>query len=389
MLEHLWRDVRYGVRVLWRAPGFTITTVLVLALAMGANSAVFSVIEGVLLRPLPYRDSERLCVLWKSAPKTDIERDWTSYPTTRDWREQSDAFEDLAVVLRPEASTVTLQSQTGREKIQGSKVSANFFETLGVRPLLGRGFSSDDEQPGDDNVVVLSHGFWQQWFGGSTAVLGRTLQLDDRTSTVIGVMPSSFQFPDKEVKLWLPLTSDSRWSQYQRVRIADAFCAVGRLKPGRSVEEARAEMRAISARLAERYPVTDADLGVSVVPLFDQIAGPGVRRALWTLGAAVFFVLLIASSNIASLLVARGTGRRRELAVRAALGAGRGRLFSQLAAETVLLSLAGGVGGVLLAHAGLDALLALAPADLPRSGAVGINGGVLAFHFGLCLLIGI
>jgi predicted permease len=388
----LLQDFRYAMRVLGRSPGFTITAVLVLALAMGANTAIFSVIEAVLLRPLPYRDSQRLCMLWKTVPSRNIAWDWTSYPTIQDWREQSHAFEDLAVVLRPEGSQVILSneaSEAGPEKIQGTKVSGNFFEMLGVAPLLGRTFSRDESQRGD-NCVVLSYGFWQRRFAPNKAVLGRTLRLDNQSATIIGVMPASFQFPDKTTQLWMLLTADSRWPLFQRqqFRIADAFCALGRLKPGVSIERARAEMSIISERLARQYPATDAGLGVRVVPVFEQIAGSQVRRALWVLGGAVICVLLIACSNITSLLVARGAGRRRELAVRAALGAGRARLVWQLAMENILLSLAGGLGGLLLAYTGLHTLLALVPADLPRADGVTINGTVLAFTFGICLLIG-
>ncbi|HEV8039594.1 MAG TPA: ABC transporter permease, partial [Bryobacteraceae bacterium] len=377
------QDFRYAMRVLGRSPGFTITAVLILALAMGANTAIFSVIEAVLLDPLPYHDSERLCVLWKTVPARNIAWDWTSYPTIRDWREQSHAFQDLAVVLRPEASQVML----GSDKIQGSKVSANFFEVLGVAPLLGRTFSRDV----GGNHVVLSYSFWQRRFGRDKAIIGRPLQLDDQSATIIGVMPPSFQFPDKTVQLWLPLSTDSRWPLFQRpqFRIADAFCALGRLKPGISIEQARVEMSMIAGRLGRQYPATDAGLGVRVTPLFEQIAGSQVRRPLWILAGAVLCVLLIACSNIASLLVARGATRSRELAVRAALGAGRARLLWQLAAENILLSLGGGLGGVMLAYAGLHTLVALVPTDLPRSDSVAINATVLAFTFTLCLLTGL
>jgi predicted permease len=370
------------MRVLGRSLGFTVTAMLILALAMGANTAIFSVIEAVILKPPPYHDSDRLCVLWKSVPSRNIAWDWTSYPTIRDWREQSHAFEDLAVVLRPEASQV----QYGPEKLQGSKVSDNFFEMLGIAPLLGRTFSGSES----GNNVVLSYNFWQRRFGAESAVIGRALQLDNQSATIVGVMPPSFQFPDKSAQLWMPLSADSRWPLFQRprFRIADAFCALGRLKPGISIEQARAEMSIVSERLGRQYPATDTGLGVRVTPLFEQIAGPNVRRSLWTLGAAVLCVLLIACSNIASLLVARGAARRRELAIRAALGAGRARMLCQLAAENILLSLGGGLCGVLLAYAGLHALLSLAPADLPRSDGVAIDTTVLAFSFSLCLFTG-
>ncbi len=389
-LQQVWQDLRYGAKVLCRSPGFSITAILVLTLAIGANTAVFSVIEGVLLRPLPYSAPDRLCLLWKSIPQRNIEWDWTSALTIRDWREQTEVFEDLAMILRPEGSKVTMRDDSGTEKLQGSIVSGNFFDLLGARPLLGRTFSRDEARRGE-NVAVLSYGFWQRRFGASNSVLGKTIPLDGRSALIIGVMPPSFEFPDKKAELWLLLTADPRWPtfQMQQFRIADAFCAVGRLKPGKPVEQARAEMKAISARLAQQHPATDTGLGVRVIPLFDQIAGPQVRSALWILGAAVLCVLLIACSNIASLLVARSAARRRELAVRAALGAGRRRLIQQLATESILLLLAGGIGGVVLAYGGLHSLLTLAPADLPRSNGIGINGIVLGFSFGLCLLTGL
>src|SRR5262245_5082798 len=388
MEDEMFQDLRYGSRMLVKSPGFTFVAALTLALGIGANTAIFSVIEAVMLRPLPYRNSERLCVLWKSVPARNIEWDWTSYPTIRDWREQSKSFEGMAVILRPDGSEVVLQSDAGPERIQGSKVSGNFFETLGVGPLLGRAFSDDEARRGDD-VVVLSYGFWQRRFGGDGAALGRTLRLDDRSFTIIGVMPSSFQLPDKNAQLWLPLSGDHRWAKFQEIRLADAFGALARLRAGVSIEEARAEMNAVARRLAQQYPATDAHLGVRVMPLFDQIAGAQLRRALWILGGAVLCVLLIACSNIASLLVARGAARRKELAVRAALGAGRWRLLRQLVTENILLSLLGGLGGLLLAQWALRALLALVPEDLPRADGIAINGTALAFAFTLCLLTGV
>jgi putative ABC transport system permease protein len=384
----LWHDLRYGARLLIKSPGFTFVTAITLALGIGANTAIFSVIEAVLLRPLPYRNSERLCMLWKSVQARNIEWDWTSYPAIRDWREQSKSFEDMAVILRPDGSEMTLQSDERTEKIQGSKVSGNFFETLGVRPLLGRTFT-DNEARRSDNVIVLSYGFWQRRFGGDKAALGRALKIDNRSATIIGVMPPSFQFPDKNAQLWALISTDQRWATFQEVRVADGFGAIARLKPGVSIEEARAEMNAVAGRLAGQYPATDANLSIRVVPLFDQIAGAQLRRALWILGGAALCALLIACSNIASLLVARGAARRKELAVRAALGAGRWQLLRQLATENIMLSLLGGFAGLLFARWALRALLALVPEDLPRADGIAINGAALAFAFTLCLLTGV
>src|SRR5215475_2606662 len=389
-LEEFRQDLRFGARMLIKSPGFTLVAALTLALGIGANTAIFSVIEGVMLRPLPYQGSDRLCMLWKSVPARNIEWDWTSYPTIRDWREQSKSFEDMAIILRPDGSEVILQSDAGPERIQGSKVLGNFFGMLGVRPLLGRTFTDDEAQRGDD-LVVLSYGFWQQRFAGDSAVLGRALKIDNRSATVIGVMPASFQFPDKNAQLWLLISADQRWPTFQlpKYRMVDAFSALARLKPGISIEEARAEMNAVAGRLAVQYPETDANLGIRVTPLFDQIAGAQLRRALWILGGAVLCALLIACSNIASLLVARGAARRKELAVRTALGASTWRLLRQLATENILLSLLGGVIGLSIAHWALLVLLALVPEDLPRADGIAINGTTLAFAFALCLLTGV
>jgi putative ABC transport system permease protein len=387
-IQQIWQDLSYGARCLRRSPGFSIASILVLALAIGANSAIFSVIEGVLLRPLPYSNPERLCVLWKSIPQKNIEWDWTSALTIRDWREQTQVFEDVATVLRPEGSKVSMRGSSGSEEIQASIVSGNFFDLLRVRPLLGRTFSPSEARR-EENVAVISYGMWKRRFGETSAILGKSIQLNNQIVSIIGVMPPDFQYPNKQAELWLQLTSDPRWPMFQKFRIADAFSGLGRLKPGRSIEQARAEMKVVSSKLAKQYPATDTGLGVDVVPLSDQIAEWPVRRALWILGSAALCVLLVACSNIASLLIARGAKRRHELAIRAALGATRWRLVWQLATESILLSLTGGIGGVMLAYFGLHSLLALAPADLPRADEIGINGVVLGFSFALCLLTGL
>ena len=388
-MEAFFQDLRDGARSLRRTPGFTLTAIVLLALAIGANSALFSVIEAVLLRPLPYRDSLRLAVLWKTVPSKNIEWDWTSGPIVQDWRERNHAFEDMAIFLRPEASRVIWSMNTGPEEIQAAKTWGGFFELLGVQPALGRTFSREESQRGDA-VAVLSSGFWQRRFGADKNILGKTLSLDGRSFTIIGVMPPEFQFPERETALWLPLASDSRWPlwQQQRFRIADAFGALVRLKPGFSIQQAQADMSALSEGMAREHPETDTGLSVRVVPMAEQIAGAGLRRSLSLLEGAVLCVLLIACSNIASLLMVRGRNRRRDLAIRAALGAGRVRLIRQLAAENFLLFAGGGLLGLLVAAWGLQALLALAPPGVPRLEGAGINVTVLAFTIGLSLIIG-
>ena len=252
------RTLGAAMRSVRRSPRFAASAVAVLALAIGANTAIFSVMEGVLFRPLPYRDSARLVELWKSVPERNIDWDWTSYPTIRDWQAQSTVFEQIAAVLHPEGSLMTLHGRDGSEKLQTSMVSANFFQVLGVAPLLGTTFSPTDNT-GDP--VVLSYGFWQQRFGGEPQALGRTLRLDDRVATIVGVMPPDFQFPNKQAQLWTLINRDSRWPDFLTIRFADAFSGLARLKPGVSMEQVRAEMNAIAARLSERYHETDAGLG--------------------------------------------------------------------------------------------------------------------------------
>jgi predicted permease len=362
---------------------------MVLALAIGANSALFSVIEAVLLRPLAYRDFQRLVVLWKTVPSKHIEWDWSSGPIVRDWRERNHVFEDLAIFLRPEGSLVTWSTNNGPEKIQACKAWGNFFELLGGQPALGRTFSGEESRRGDA-LAILSHGFWQRRFGADKGVLGKTLALDGIGFTIIGVMPPEFQFPEPKSELWLPLASDARWAlwQQQRFRIADAFSALARLKPGFSVSDARTDMNTLSQVLAREHPETDAGLGVRVIPLAEQIAGVGVRRSLWLLEGAALCLLLIACSDIASLLTVRGRSRRRELAIRAALGGGRVRILRQLATENLLLFVTGGLLGVLAAAWSLSALLSLAPPGIRRLEGAGINSTVFAFTLGLSLVTG-
>jgi putative ABC transport system permease protein len=378
-------DLRLSVRALRRAPRFTLTAILLLATAMAANTAVFTVVEALLLRPLPYADAARLCVLWKSVPARHIEWDWTSYPTLRDWREQSHAFADLAYYLRPEGSQVLLDTRDGPEPVQAAKVSDNFFDLIGSAPLLGRTFTSAGS---DANPVVVSYGFWQEHYGADRNVVGRSLRLDDRTTTIIGVMPPDFQLPYQAARLWLRVAADPRWPTFQTVRIADAFGAVARLKRGIALSQARADMDSAAARLAREHAPTDSHLGIRVLPIEEQIVRARARRALVLLAAAVLCVVLIACSNIAGLLTARTYARRHEFAVQAALGAGRSRLLRQVAAENLMLCLAGGAAGLVLAWQATQALLAWTPMEV-RSAGVGINVAVLGFTFVLCSLLGI
>jgi predicted permease len=371
------QDLRFALRTLGKSPGFVIVVLLLLALGIGANTAIFSVVEAVLLRPLPYRAADRLYMLFKSVPSKHLDWDWTSYPTIRDWQEQSHSFDSIAFVLRPEGSLVRLTSGDQPETVQGSKVSGNLFPLLGVQPLLGRTFSPSESQRGD-SAVVLSYPLWQQRFGGASDVLGKLLEIDHAPAAIIGVMPESFRFPDRETQLWLPITADARWPSFQKFRVADAFGAVGRLKSGVEPGKARAEMDAIAGRLARQYPATDAGLAIRVMPLADRLTPPYTRRALWTLFGAVGCLLVMTCLNVAGLVLTRGSGRQRELAVRTALGSGRARLVAQLLTENLILSFAGGALGLGFAVAAVHALLAITPANLHVED-VGVDAGLLAF----------
>jgi predicted permease len=389
MEEEMFQDLRYGVRMLLKTPGFTFVAVLTLALGIGANTAIFSLVNAVLLQPLPYYDSDRLAMLWTDDPKRNIREEGTSYLNFLDWRSQSQIFTDLAICSRGFPAVLTGGDEP--ERVMHDYVSANIFPLLGITPALGRTISPEDEQR-RARVVVLSHGLWQRRFGGSPDVIGKTLEIDGQTSQVIGVMPADFYFPTKDTQFWEPVTAGGFWELVRAERFLDTWRVVGRLKPHATFDQAQAEMNAIGQRLAHTYPVTNdnfAGFGVNVVPLSVQFTGKNLRLALWILLGAVFFVLLIACANVANLLLARGAARDREFAVRAALGAGRGRLIRQLLTESAILALVSGLLGLGLAALGVRALVAFAPPDTPRLDEVTIDPGVLGFTAGVSLLTGL
>jgi putative ABC transport system permease protein len=386
-LETLAQDLRYGLRMMVRNPGFTAAAVLTLTLGIGACTAVFSVVYAVMLRPLPYNNPDRLCVLRKSVPKKGLERDWTSYPEFMDWKDHNHVFEDLALYFRPEAAWVTLNNGDQAERAQAAVVSANFFTVMGIAPIIGRTFSPKDGEPGED-LAVLSYGYWQSRFGGSPDILGKSLSFDKRTAQIIGVAPESCQFPFKEARFWLLFTASPQWSAsiFRTSRLPDALAAVGRLKSHISIADAQADMNVVASNLAEQYPATDAGLGISVVPLEHYVTGVNLKRALWLLLAAVTLVLLISCANVASLLLARGFARQSEYAIRAALGAGRMALLRHLGVEAVTLFLIAGALGAAMAAVIIKVLPALAPANIPRLEDAGISSEVLAFALALSVV---
>src|SRR5262245_16763535 len=387
--DEMLQDLRFGMRVLLKNPGFTLVAVLTLAVGIGANTAIFSVVNAVLLRPLPYQDPDRLAMLWTNDPKRDIREEGTSYPNFLDWRSQNRLFTDLAICSR--GNPVILTGGDEPERVSGDYVSANLFPLLGVNPALGRAVSADDERR-RARVVILSHGLWKRRFGAATDAIGKTLEINGQASQVIGVMPAEFYFPTKDTQLWEPVTSAFYWEGSYTERFNDAWRVVGRLKPHATFGQAQVEMNAIGQRLAQTYPITDDDFagfGVNVVPLLVQFIGKNSRLALLVLLGAVVFVLLIACANVANLLLARGAGREREFAVRAALGAGRGRLVRQLLTESAALAIVSGLLGLGLAAVGVRALIAFAPPDIPRLDEVTIDPGVLGFTAGVSFLTGL
>jgi putative ABC transport system permease protein len=380
-LDMLAQDLRYALRTLAGRPGYTIVAALTLALGIGANAAIFSVVDGVLLKPLPYREPDRLVQLWETNPQ----RNWTEATIAPanllDWRARNRVFTDLAFYIGSDtrAATLTDYTLTGgadAERVAGLRVSANFFQVLGVEPLAGRAFDAAESTPGRHRVLVISHGFWQRHFAGAADVVGRTLQLNGAAFTVVGVMPRDFRFGWERPDFWAPLAYDP--ATLRQTRVPHFLRAVARLAPGVTLAQAQQDLSRIAAELEREYPQSNTGMGVGVGPLVEWFVG-NVRRALLIFLGAVGFVLLIACANVASLTLGRAAGRTRELAIRTALGANRLRLIRQLLTESLVVSALGAVLGLGLAWWAMQGLVALAPAELPRLDEVGIDRAVLAF----------
>ena len=370
-MNTLLQDLRYGVRMLVSRPGFTIVAVITLALGIGANTAIFSVVNGVLLRPLPYRDVDHILTLWETDKQRGEKEEGAAPGNFLDWREQNQSFEQLAAA-EPYSHRMTGSGEP--ESFKSWLVSEGFFEILGVRPLHGRTFLPEEYQAGNDKVIVLGESLWRQRFGGDPNLIGQTLLLNGQPHKVVGIMPSRFQIPTGRV-MWAPevFRDDAR-----QERGSAYFKVIGRLKPGVTREQAQAEIAAIQSRLNEQYPQESKGRGAVVVPLAEQLTAQARPGLLLLLGAAGF-VLLIACANVANLLLARGAERQKEFALRAALGAVRVRLARQLITESVFLSLLGGAAGVLMAWWGVDLLMAFSPGNLPQSAEIGFDARVLLF----------
>lgn len=371
-------DLRFAMRQLRKSPGFTFVAVLTLALGIGANTAIFSVINAVLLRPLPYPDAERIVTLSESTPaQPEISVSWQNF---LDWKTESTVFESLAVGRR-EAFNLSGIEGRGPERISGFVVTAPFFKVIGLNPQIGRTFSEEEDKRGGQRLAVISDRLWQRAFNRDPAVLGREINLHNQLYRVLGVMPPQMTSPSG-VDVWLPLMRRvPGWTRAMH----PALCAWGKLKPGVSVEQAKKQMKAIAASLEKRYYSDNAGISVNVTSLLDNEVGP-YKKNLGLLLGAVALVLLIACANLANLLAVRGAGRAREFAVRAALGADRGQIVRQLLTESMLIALLGGVLGFLIGFWGRDAIVALSPAGVPRLHEVTLDGRVFAFTLGLALL---
>ena len=381
--EDLRQDLVHGLRVLRRNPGFSLVAVLTLALGIGANTALFSITNAVVFRPLPYPEPERLVTVWECSAKSEESRVIVSPANYLDWRERARSFEETGAYT--EDFYNLSEDGTRPERVAGANVTPSLFRALNARPFLGRLFAPEEAVPGSPSAVLLSYGLWQRRFGGDPSVVGKTVKLNGPAYTVVGVLPPDFIISPRRYEIYRAMSFDDSQKANRRGRY---LTVLARLRPGVTPGQARAEMNALGARLAAQYPEENAGRGATVVPL-DRTITWDTRTALLTLLGAVGFVLLIACANVANLLLGQAAGRRREMAVRAALGAGRLRLVRQMLTESLALSLVGGLAGLLLAKWGVGLLVSLSPASLPRAEEAGLDARVLAFTLLVSLLTGV
>jgi putative ABC transport system permease protein len=381
LLEDLWNDLRYGARMLLNSPSFTALAVLTLALGIGANTAIFSVVYAVLLKPLPYSNADQLFNVFQEKQKDVSSGTGWSYTNFAEVREQNRSFSEMAGTQQHQ---LTLTGRGEPSVVDTSVVTPEFFSVFDAKPLLGRAFFSKDGERGAAPVVVLSEGLWRNFFHSDSNIMGSAVRLDQRLFTVIGIMPATFRFPNlaQSQQIWIPLVQDPLFGSWMPRRDGHWLTVTGRLKPGVTPGQARTELKSLSARLAKEFPAENNGWNAVMLPLQQTLVG-NVKSALWVMLGAVGLVLLIACANIANLLLTRGTSRAKEIAVRVSLGAGRMRIIRQLLSETTLLGLLGGAVGVALAYAGVRGLGSLLPANLPQINTIQVDGSVLVFALAL------
>lgn len=381
MMDALLQDVRYGVRMLVKHSGFTLAAVLCLALGIGLNTTIFSVVSAMLIRPLPYDEPERLVALHETQIKKGTEWNPLSAHNLMDWKEQSNVFEQVAAFQR---RSFNFSTEENPERLAGARVSSTLFSLLGIRPVMGRDFQPEEDKPGGEHVVLLGHNLWQRRFASDPSVIGKTLLLDGERYTVVGVMPPRFKYPEF-AEIWIPMALD-----LGKINRGEHFLdAVARLKRGVTAEQAQAELNNIARRLEQQYPETNRDMGALVRPLRAELVPAGVNVFLLTMLGAVVFVLLIACANVANLLLVRASARQREIAIRTALGAGRIRIIRQLLTESIMIALLGGGLGILMAFWGIDLVIASVPVEIPFWLSFEIDWRVLVFTFSISVLTGV
>ncbi|HYP00878.1 MAG TPA: ABC transporter permease, partial [Pyrinomonadaceae bacterium] len=360
-MRNLWQDVRYGFRTLVKSPGFTVVALAALALGIGANTAIFSVVNAVLLRDLPYREADQVMIVWEQNRARGGRNNVASLANFLDWQQQANSFQEMAAFYD---ANFNLTGDGNPEEIPAQVTSGNLLTMLGTQPALGQVYTKEEAEPGRDDVVVISHGLWQRRFGGAADIVGKKISLNGQNVTVLGVMPQGFKWFMKEgsrtgkaAEIWTPTNFAAVLNGPTKGR-GRFITVAGRLKPGVTHEQAQVEMSTIASRLEQQHAQFNTNMGVHVVPVREQLAGE-IKIALYVLLGAVGFVLLIACANVANLMLARAAGRQSEFSIRTALGASRGRMVRQLLTESVLLSVIGGTLGLIIALWGVDALVAL------------------------------